>query len=108
MTVFRSGSPAATERVGRALGGLLRDGDLVLLSGELGAGKTRFVKGVAAGFGAARPEEVVSPTFLRVEQYGPPGRRLRHVDAARPYAPRDKGKVMPVIMAELRGKADGS
>ena len=76
-------SPASTERLGRALGRLLADGDLVLLSGELGAGKTRFVKGLAAGFGAARREEVVSPTFLRVEQYGTPPRRLRHIDAYR-------------------------
>jgi tRNA threonylcarbamoyladenosine biosynthesis protein TsaE len=78
-----SGSPAETERLGRALGRLLEDGDLVLLSGELGAGKTRFVKGVAAGYGVARPDEVVSPTFLRVEQYGEPPRRLRHIDAYR-------------------------
>jgi len=78
-----SASPAATERLGRALGRLLGDGDLVLLSGELGAGKTRFVKGLAAGFGAARREEVVSPTFLRVERYGAPPRLLRHVDAYR-------------------------
>jgi tRNA threonylcarbamoyladenosine biosynthesis protein TsaE len=78
-----SDSPAATERLGRALGRLLADGDLVLLSGELGAGKTRFVKGLAAGFGAARRDEVVSPTFLRVEQYGATPRRLRHIDAYR-------------------------
>ena len=78
-----SASPAETERLGRALGRLLADGDLVLLSGELGAGKTRFVKGLAAGFGAARADEVVSPTFLRVEQYGAPPRRLRHIDAYR-------------------------
>jgi len=78
-----SASPAATERLGRALGRLLEDGDLVLLSGELGAGKTRFVKGLAEGCGAARAREVVSPTFLRVEQYGDPPRRLRHIDAYR-------------------------
>ena len=60
-------SPSETERLGRALGRLLGDGDLVLLSGELGSGKTRFVKGLAEGFGAARADEVVSPTFLRVE-----------------------------------------
>ncbi len=78
-----SPSPAATEKLGRALGKLLRDGDLVLLSGELGAGKTRFVKGLAEGFGAARAAEVVSPTFLRVEQYGRAPHLLRHIDAYR-------------------------
>lgn len=80
---IESPSPAATEKVGRALGRLLADGDLVLLSGELGSGKTRFVKGIAAGYGAARADEVVSPTFLRVEQYGAPPRTLRHIDAYR-------------------------
>ena len=78
-----SASPAATEKLGRAVGKLLADGDLVLLSGELGAGKTRFVKGLAEGFGAAKGREVVSPTFLRVEQYGKPPRLLRHIDAYR-------------------------
>jgi tRNA threonylcarbamoyladenosine biosynthesis protein TsaE len=78
-----SASPAATERLARALGRVLQEGDLVLLSGELGSGKTRFVKGLAAGFGAARARDVVSPTFLRMEQYGAPPRLLRHVDAYR-------------------------
>lgn len=84
-----SASPAATERLGRALGRLLEDGDLVLLSGELGAGKTRFVKGLAEGCGAARAREVVSPTFLRLEQYGDPPRRLRHIDAYRMHGGAD-------------------
>jgi tRNA threonylcarbamoyladenosine biosynthesis protein TsaE len=82
-----STSPEATERLGRLLGALLRDGDCVRLSGELGAGKTRFVKGVAVGLGVARADEVVSPTFLRLEHYGPPGRRLRHIDAYRMAGP---------------------
>ena len=86
---FRSPSPAATERLGRALGRLLVEGDLVLLSGELGAGKTRFVKGLAVGCGAALAREVVSPTFLRVEQYGGPPRRLRHIDAYRMHGGAD-------------------
>jgi len=84
-----SPSPAATERAGRALGRLLRGGDLVLLSGELGAGKTRFVKGLAAGCGAAPAREVVSPTFLRLEEYGEEPRRLRHLDAYRMHGPGD-------------------
>jgi tRNA threonylcarbamoyladenosine biosynthesis protein TsaE len=87
--VLESTSPAATERAGRALGRLLRGGDLVLLSGELGSGKTRFVKGIAAGLGAARAAEVVSPTFLRMEEYGAPPRRLRHVDAYRMHGAAD-------------------
>jgi tRNA threonylcarbamoyladenosine biosynthesis protein TsaE len=61
----------------------------VLLSGELGAGKTRFVKGLAVGFGVATSNDVVSPTFLRVEQYGKRGRLLRHIDAYRMRSGRD-------------------
>ena len=95
-----SPSPAATEKLGRALGKLLRDGDLVLLSGELGAGKTRFVKGLAAGFGAARADEVVSPTFLRVEQYGKPPRLLRHIDA---YRMHDGGDLEHLGLSDLVG-----
>jgi tRNA threonylcarbamoyladenosine biosynthesis protein TsaE len=86
---LRSRSPATTETLGRVLGALLAPGDLVRLSGELGAGKTRFVKGVAEGMGAATSTDVVSPTFLRLEEYGPPGRRLRHVDAYRMAGPDD-------------------
>ena len=84
-----SASPAETERAGRALGRLLEEGDLVLLSGELGAGKTRFVKGVAAGSRTARAVEVVSPTFLRLEEYGTPPRVLRHIDAYRMHGGAD-------------------
>lgn len=97
---IESASPAATERIGRALGRLLADGDLVLLSGELGAGKTRFVKGLAPGFGVARRDEVVSPTFLRVEQYGSRGRFLRHIDA---YRMRDGAELESLGIVDLVG-----
>ncbi len=55
-----SGSPAETAAFGCRLGRLLRGGDVVLLSGELGTGKTRLVQGIAAGMGA---EGVRSPSF---------------------------------------------
>lgn len=74
-----------TVELGRRLGGLLRAGDLVLLSGPLGAGKTVLVRGVAAGLGVAG--QVHSPTFViaRVHRPGPQGRGvpLVHVDAYR-------------------------
>ena len=73
-------SPADTEREGVLLGERLRAGDVVLLTGELGAGKTTFVRGVAQGTGSKAP--VASPTFQLVRVY--PGRvQLAHVDLYR-------------------------
>jgi len=73
-------SPAETERAGMLLGERLRPGDVVLLTGELGAGKTTFVRGVAQGTGSRAP--VASPTFQLVRVY--PGRvQLAHVDLYR-------------------------
>jgi tRNA threonylcarbamoyladenosine biosynthesis protein TsaE len=73
-------SPEETEAAGEALGRRLRKGDLVLLKGELGAGKTTFVRGIARGTGSTAP--VASPTFQLVRIY--PGRlQLAHVDLYR-------------------------
>lgn len=75
-----SNSPADTERDGTLLGERLRAGDVVLLTGALGAGKTTFVRGVARGTGSRAP--VASPTFQLVRIY--PGRvQLAHVDLYR-------------------------
>ena len=56
-----------TRGVGRRLAGLLRPGDVVLLAGDLGAGKTVFASGVAEGLGVA--EQVVSPSFVLARRY---------------------------------------
>jgi tRNA threonylcarbamoyladenosine biosynthesis protein TsaE len=73
-------SPGETERVGTVLGKQLRAGDIVLLTGELGAGKTTFVRGVAQGTGSRA--QVASPTFQLIRVY--PGRvQLAHVDLYR-------------------------
>ncbi|MEO8745397.1 MAG: tRNA (adenosine(37)-N6)-threonylcarbamoyltransferase complex ATPase subunit type 1 TsaE [Candidatus Dormiibacterota bacterium] len=73
-------SPAETEAAGERLGARLRPGDIVLLTGELGAGKTTFVRGVARGIGSTAA--VASPTFQLVRVY--PGRvQLAHVDLYR-------------------------
>jgi tRNA threonylcarbamoyladenosine biosynthesis protein TsaE len=56
---------------------------LVLLIGNLGAGKTTLAKGIAAGLGAAREDEVVSPSFTLVHEYGRGPARLFHVDLYR-------------------------
>lgn len=72
-----------TVRFGRTLGELLRAGDLVLLSGPLGAGKTVLTKGIAEGLGVSG--RVSSPTFViaRVHPAGERGVPLVHVDAYR-------------------------
>jgi tRNA threonylcarbamoyladenosine biosynthesis protein TsaE len=73
-------SPAETEAAGEELGRRLQAGDVVLLTGELGAGKTTFVRGVARGAGSEAP--VASPTFQLVRVY--PGRlQVAHVDLYR-------------------------
>ena len=75
-------SEEETVALGRRLGELLEAGDVVGLTGPLGAGKTYFVKGIAAGLGVRDTREVRSPTFILVSEYE--GRlRLYHVDAYR-------------------------
>ncbi len=79
---FTSRSPEQTRRLGMRLGGLLQPGDLICLSGDLGAGKTTLVQGVAQGWGTL--DSVSSPTFVLVNEYRrPDGSRLYHLDAYR-------------------------
>jgi tRNA threonylcarbamoyladenosine biosynthesis protein TsaE len=73
-------SPEATRRLGRKLGRLLRPGDFVGLIGELGAGKTLFVRGVAEGAGVPADEYVASPTFAIVNLYRRGRLPLQHAD----------------------------
>jgi tRNA threonylcarbamoyladenosine biosynthesis protein TsaE len=72
-----------TERLGERLGAQLRAGDLVLLSGPLGAGKTALVRGLARGLGVRG--QVASPTFVLAREHPPSGDgpALVHVDAYR-------------------------
>jgi tRNA threonylcarbamoyladenosine biosynthesis protein TsaE len=73
-------APIETEAAGERLGATLRVGDLLLLKGDLGAGKTTFVRGVARGCGSSGP--VASPTFQLVRVYQ--GRvQLAHIDLYR-------------------------
>jgi len=81
-------SVAETEAAGERLGKRLKAGDLVLLTGELGAGKTTFVRGVARGTASESP--VASPTFQLVRVY--PGRvQLAHIDLYRIETPSELG-----------------
>jgi tRNA threonylcarbamoyladenosine biosynthesis protein TsaE len=75
-------SSEETIQFGRELGKWLKPPVLVLLSGELGAGKTTLTKGIVSGAGAAREEDVTSPTFTLVHKYGS-GKRIFHVDLYR-------------------------
>jgi tRNA threonylcarbamoyladenosine biosynthesis protein TsaE len=79
---LETSTEAETEAAGEALGRSLSAGNVVLLFGDLGAGKTAFVRGMARGIGA-NPDEVSSPTFTIVQEY--PGRSatLYHVDLYR-------------------------
>ncbi len=80
-TVTISQSEAETERIGAALASRLRPGAWVLLYGDLGSGKTAFVRGMAAGLGIDAGE-VSSPTFTLIQEYA--GRlRFYHVDLYR-------------------------
>lgn len=85
---IESNSPEMTQAIGRALGAAIGTGDVIALVGPLGAGKTVFVKGLAAGAGVADPRRVTSPTFVIVNEYE--GRlRLFHIDAYRLGSGRD-------------------
>ena len=66
---FTTESGSGTVEVGRKLAGLLHPPQLLLLKGDLGAGKTTLVKGIAAALGAADPDEVTSPTFTLLHEY---------------------------------------
>ena len=74
-------SEAETIELGRRLARELPPRGVVLLIGNLGAGKTTLAKGIASGLGAADPDDVTSPTFTLIHEYG--GGRVYHVDLYR-------------------------
>jgi tRNA threonylcarbamoyladenosine biosynthesis protein TsaE len=81
-----SRSTEQTRRVGMRLGALLQPGDVICLVGDLGAGKTTLVQGLAAGWGSLDP--VSSPTFMLVNMYRRvDGNRIFHLDAYRLNGP---------------------
>lgn len=95
-----STSARETEDVARALAAGFAGGEVVLLYGELGAGKTTFVRGLARGVGAD-PDEVASPTFVLLTSY--PGRlTLHHADL---YRLRGDGDEAEIGLDELPGPA---
>jgi tRNA threonylcarbamoyladenosine biosynthesis protein TsaE len=76
-------SAEETIEFGRTLAELLTPPKLVLLRGDLGAGKTTLVKGIAAAFDAASEDDVTSPTFTLVHEYRGPKTTLYHIDLYR-------------------------
>jgi len=80
---FTTHSPEETIALGRELAPLLAPPKLVLLRGDLGAGKTTLVKGIAQAFEAAAEEDVTSPTFTLVHEYRGPLATLYHIDLYR-------------------------
>ncbi len=80
--VFQTRSTSETIRLGKRIGRLLIVGDVVALVGELGAGKTQFIKGLAAGVGMGNPAYISSPSFTLINEY--PGKiPFYHVDLFR-------------------------
>ena len=79
MSVVETRSEQETIELGRRIARQLPPRAVVLLIGNLGAGKTTLAKGIISGLGAAAPEEVTSPTFTLIHEYG----RVYHVDLYR-------------------------
>ena len=80
---FTTQSPEETIALGRELAASLSPPKLVILRGDLGAGKTTLVKGIAEGFNAASQEDVTSPTFTLIHEYRGPAATLYHIDLYR-------------------------
>jgi tRNA threonylcarbamoyladenosine biosynthesis protein TsaE len=80
---FTTTSREETIALGRELAAMLSPPKIVLLRGDLGAGKTTMVKGIAQGFRAASEDDVTSPTFTLVHEYRAPTATLYHIDLYR-------------------------
>jgi tRNA threonylcarbamoyladenosine biosynthesis protein TsaE len=83
MKEFLTHSAEETTELGRHLAAKLVPPKLVVLRGELGAGKTTLIKGIAEGFRAASQENVSSPTFTLIHEYRGPSVNVYHVDLYR-------------------------
>ena len=81
MPTYRAASEAETIELGRRLARELPPHGVVLLIGNLGAGKTTLAKGIVSGLGAADPDDVSSPTFTLIHEYA--AGRVYHVDLYR-------------------------
>jgi len=89
MNTVTTHSAEETTALGRKLAAELKPGQVVLLRGDLGAGKTTLVKGIAEGFKAAEADRVTSPTFTLIHEYRGPDVTLYHIDLYRIDTPRE-------------------
>ena len=80
---LRTRSVGGTLALGQTLAELLPAPKLIVLRGDLGAGKTTLVKGIVAALGAAEPEEVLSPTFTLIHEYRGARVKVFHLDLYR-------------------------
>ena len=85
MPLYRTASEEETIALGERLARELPARQVVLLVGPLGAGKTTLAKGIVKGLGAASPDDVSSPTFTLIHEYGP----VYHIDLYRLDEPRE-------------------
>src|SRR5437764_13533750 len=85
---FITHSAEETIALGRKLAAMLAPPKLILMRGELGAGKTTLVKGIAEGFHAATADDVTSPTFTLVHEYRGSEVNVYHIDLYRVETPR--------------------
>ncbi|HMK28062.1 MAG TPA: tRNA (adenosine(37)-N6)-threonylcarbamoyltransferase complex ATPase subunit type 1 TsaE [Terriglobales bacterium] len=86
---FSTHSAEETIELGRQLARRLKPPSLVLLRGDLGAGKTTMAKGIAEAFDAAAQDDVTSPTFTLIHEYRGPQVSVYHVDLYRVDTPRE-------------------
>jgi len=96
----------ATIQLGVAIGAVLEPGDLVLLSGDLGAGKTFLARAIARALGVSSGSAIASPTFTLVQEYAIPKGTLLHVDLYRLRGADEMREIRGLGLAERR--ADGA
>ncbi len=94
----RTRSEQGTLALGETIAEVLRPPKLVILRGDLGAGKTTLVKGIAAALHAAAAEEVTSPTFTLVHEYTGPHVKLYHLDL---YRLNEERELLTLGIAEM-------
>jgi len=96
MRKIESSTPEETVEAGRQLARTLAPGIVLALSGDMAAGKTHFVRGLAEGWGAA--EQATSPTFALLHEYGTPRGKICHLDL---YRARNTEEIWSAVHDEL-------